>query len=138
VATGLVVALRSTRNGSRPPLGDELMARPLRAVPAVARAMKVTLINFIRRAGTCARPDQEAGYSGRYRGAGSQLTYDKETRGELHRMPPLRVHSARPRSSRWESLKAEKRNFARPSPRSSTRASSASCEVQVCPNRRHE
>ena len=59
-------------------LGDSFWGDLFGLVAAVARAMKVTLINLIRRPVTVHYPDVKRAYPDRFRGV-LALTYDKET-----------------------------------------------------------
>jgi len=99
---------------------------------AVGRAMKVTLVNLIRRPITVHYPDVTRVYPDRYRGV-LALTYDKETGEENCIGCRLCEYICPPQVIKVEMLKAEKRNFAK-----SFTLELYACEfcelcVQVCP-----
>jgi NADH-quinone oxidoreductase subunit I len=99
---------------------------------AVGRAMKVTLVNLIRRPITVHYPDVTRTYPDRYRGV-LALTYDKETGEENCIGCRLCEYICPPQVIKVEMLKAEKRNFAK-----SFTLELYACEfcelcVQVCP-----
>jgi NADH-quinone oxidoreductase subunit I len=99
---------------------------------AVARAMKVTLINLIRRPVTVHYPDKTRDYPDRYRGL-LALTYDKETGEENCIGCRLCEYICPPQVIKVEMLKAQGRNYAK-----SFTLELYACEfcelcVQVCP-----
>jgi NADH-quinone oxidoreductase subunit I len=99
---------------------------------AVGRAMKVTLVNLIRRPITVHYPDVTRAYPDRYRGV-LALTYDKETAEENCIGCRLCEYICPPQVIKVEMLKAEKRNYAK-----SFTLELYACEfcelcVQVCP-----
>ena len=97
---------------ARPRLGESFWRDLYELVRAVARAMKVTLINFIRRPVTVHYPTKSRAYPDRYRGL-LALTYDKETGEENCIGCRLCEYICPPQVIKVEMLKAEKRNFAK-------------------------
>ena len=97
---------------ARPPLGESFWRDLYELVRAVARTMKVTLINFIRRPVTVHYPTKSRAYPDRYRGL-LALTYDKETGEENCIGCRLCEYICPPQVIKVEMLKAEKRNFAK-------------------------
>jgi NADH-quinone oxidoreductase subunit I len=99
---------------------------------AVARAMKVTLINLIRRPVTVHYPDKVRAYPDRYRGL-LALTYDKETGEENCIGCRLCEYICPPQVIKVEMLKAEKRNFAKVFTLELYACEFCELCVQVCP-----
>ena len=99
---------------------------------AVARAMKVTLINLIRRPITVHYPDKIRVYPDRYRGL-LALTYDKETGEENCIGCRLCEYICPPQVIKVEMLKAEKRNFAKVFTLELYACEFCELCVQVCP-----
>src|SRR5260370_42611879 len=96
---------------ARPPLGESFWRDLYELCRAVARAMKVTLINFIRRPVTVHYPTKSRAYPDRYRGLRA-LTYDKET-GEENCIGCRLCEDLWPRPViKVAMLKAGKRNLA--------------------------
>jgi NADH-quinone oxidoreductase subunit I len=101
-------------------------------VRAVARAMKVTLINLVRRPITVHYPDKTRNYPDRYRGL-LALTYDKETGEENCIGCRLCEYICPPQVIKVEMLKAEKRNFAKTFTLELYACEFCELCVQVCP-----
>jgi NADH-quinone oxidoreductase subunit I len=101
-------------------------------VSAVGRAMKVTLINLIRRPITVHYPDVERVYPDRYRGV-LALTYDKETGEENCIGCRLCEYICPPQVIKVEMLKAEKRNYAKTFTLELYACEFCELCVQVCP-----
>ena len=99
---------------------------------AVARAMKVTLVNLIRRPVTVHYPDKVRAYPDRYRGL-LALTYDKETGEENCIGCRLCEYICPPQVIKVEMLKAEKRNFAKVFTLELYACEFCELCVQVCP-----
>ncbi len=99
---------------------------------AVARAMRVTLINLIRRPVTVHYPDVERVYPDRYRGV-LALTYDKETGEENCIGCRLCEYICPPQVIKVEMLKAEKRNYAKTFTLELYACEFCELCVQVCP-----
>ena len=87
-------------------LGDGFWGDLYGLVRAVARAMKVTLINLIRRPVTVHYPDKTRTYPDRYRGL-LALTYDRETGEENCIGCRLCEYICPPQVIKVEMLKAE-------------------------------
>jgi len=113
-------------------LGDSFWGDLYDLVRAVARAMKVTLINLIRRPVTVHYPDQVRAYPDRYRGL-LALTYDKETGEENCIGCRLCEYICPPQVIKVEMLKAEKRNFAKVFTLELYACEFCELCVQVCP-----
>ncbi len=96
----------------RTELGDRFWQDLGGLVRAVGRAMRVTLINLIRRPITVHYPDIKRVYPDRFRGV-LALTYDKETGEENCIGCRLCEYICPPQVIKVEMLKAEKRNFAK-------------------------
>src|SRR4026209_1222356 len=113
-------------------LGDSFWGDLYDLVRAVARAMKVTLINLIRRPVTVHYPDQVRAYPDRYRGL-LALTYDKETGEEncIGCRPCANICPAQ--VIKVEVLKAEKRNYAKTFTLELYACEFCELCVQVCP-----
>ena len=99
---------------------------------AVGRAMKVTLVNLIRRPITVHYPDIERAYPDRYRGV-LALTYDKETGEENCIGCRLCEYICPPQVIKVEMLKAEKRNYAKTFTLELYACEFCELCVQVCP-----
>jgi NADH-quinone oxidoreductase subunit I len=99
---------------------------------AVGRAMKVTLINLIRRPITVHYPDIQRAYPDRYRGV-LALTYDKETGEENCIGCRLCEYICPPQVIKVEMLKAEKRNYAKTFTLELYACEFCELCVQVCP-----
>ncbi len=99
---------------------------------AVARAMKVTLVNLIRRPVTVHYPDKTRAYPDRYRGL-LALTYDKETGEENCIGCRLCEYICPPQVIKVEMLKAEKRNYAKVFTLELYACEFCELCVQVCP-----
>ena len=99
---------------------------------AVGRAMKVTLINLIRRPITVHYPDVQRVYPDRYRGV-LALTYDKETGEENCIGCRLCEYICPPQVIKVEMLKAEKRNYAKTFTLELYACEFCELCVQVCP-----
>jgi len=99
---------------------------------AVGRAMKVTLINLIRRPITVHYPDVKRVYPDRYRGL-LALTYDKETGEENCIGCRLCEYICPPQVIKVEMLKAEKRNYAKTFTLELYACEFCELCVQVCP-----
>ena len=99
---------------------------------AVGRAMKVTLINLIRRPITVHYPDVKRVYPDRYRGV-LALTYDKETGEENCIGCRLCEYICPPQVIKVEMLKAEKRNYAKTFTLELYACEFCELCVQVCP-----
>ena len=99
---------------------------------AVGRAMKVTLINLIRRPITVHYPDIQRAYPDRYRGL-LALTYDKETGEENCIGCRLCEYICPPQVIKVEMLKAEKRNYAKTFTLELYACEFCELCVQVCP-----
>src|SRR5512144_1157122 len=117
---------------ARPPLGECFWRDLYELTLSVARTMKVTLINLIRRPLTVHYPDRPRADPDRYRGL-LALTYDKETGEENCIGCRLCEYICPPQVIKVEMLKAEKRNFAK-----TFTLELYACEffelcVQVCP-----
>ena len=97
---------------ARTELGDRFWRDLGGLVRAVGRAMRVTLINLIRRPITVHYPDIKRVYPDRFRGV-LALTYDKETGEENCIGCRLCEYICPPQVIKVEMLKAEKRNFAK-------------------------
>jgi NADH-quinone oxidoreductase subunit I len=117
---------------ARPPLGESFWRDLYELVRAVARAMKVTLINFIRRPVTVHYPTKSRAYPDRYRGL-LALTYDKETGEENCIGCRLCEYICPPQVIKVEMLKAEKRNFAKVFTLELYACEFCELCVQVCP-----
>src|ERR1700730_15693076 len=117
---------------ARPPLGESFLSDLYEPVRAVARAMKVTLINFIRRPVTVHYPTKSRAYPDRYRGL-LALTYDKETGEENCIGCRLCEYICPPQVIKVEMLKAEKRNFAKTFTLELYACEFCELCVQVCP-----
>src|SRR4026209_2306183 len=113
-------------------LGDSFWGDLYDLVRAVARAMKVTLINLIRRPVTVHYPDQVRAYPDRYRGL-LALTYDKETGEENCMGCRLCEYICPPQVIKVEMLKAEKRNYAKTFTLELYECEFCELCVQVCP-----
>src|ERR1700731_3806433 len=107
---------------ARPPLGESFWRDLYELVRAVARAMKVTLINFIRRPVTVHYPTKSRACPDRFPGL-LALTYDKEPCEYI--CPPQVI--------KVEMLKAEKRNFAKTFTLELYACEFCELCVQVCP-----
>ncbi len=101
-------------------------------VSAVGRAMKVTLVNLIRRPITVHYPDIKRVYPDRYRGV-LALTYDKETGEENCIGCRLCEYICPPQVIKVEMLKAEKRNYAKTFTLELYACEFCELCVQVCP-----
>ena len=101
-------------------------------VGAVGRAMKVTLVNLIRRPVTVHYPDVARAYPDRYRGV-LALTYDKETGEENCIGCRLCEYICPPQVIKVEMLKAEKRNYAKTFTLELYACEFCELCVQVCP-----
>jgi NADH-quinone oxidoreductase subunit I len=99
---------------------------------AVGRAMKVTLVNLIRRPITVHYPDIQRNYPDRYRGV-LALTYDKETGEENCIGCRLCEYICPPQVIKVEMLKAEKRNYAKTFTLELYACEFCELCVQVCP-----
>ena len=99
---------------------------------AVGRAMKVTLVNLIRRPITVHYPDVTRVYPDRYRGV-LALTYDKETAEENCIGCRLCEYICPPQVIKVEMLKAEKRNYAKTFTLELYACEFCELCVQVCP-----
>src|SRR5258705_8547853 len=117
---------------ARPPLGESFWRDLYELCRAVARAMKVTLINFIRRPVTVHYPTKTRVYPDRYRGL-LALTYDKETGEENCIGCRLCEYICPPQVIKVEMLKAEKRNFAKTFTLELYACEFCELCVQVCP-----
>ena len=113
-------------------LGDSFWGDLYDLVRAVGRAMKVTLINLIRRPVTVHYPDKVRAYPDRYRGL-LALTYDKETGEENCIGCRLCEYICPPQVIKVEMLKAEKRNFAKTFTLELYACEFCELCVQVCP-----
>ena len=113
-------------------LGDGFWGDLFGLVAAVVRAMKVTLINLIRRPITVHYPDRTRNYPDRYRGL-LALTYDKETGEENCIGCRLCEYICPPQVIKVEMLKAEKRNFAKTFTLELYACEFCELCVQVCP-----
>ena len=113
-------------------LGDSFWGDLFGLVAAVARAMKVTLINLIRRPITVHYPDRTRDYPDRYRGL-LALTYDKETGEENCIGCRLCEYICPPQVIKVEMLKAEKRNYAKTFTLELYACEFCELCVQVCP-----
>ena len=113
-------------------LGDSFWGDLYDLVRAVGRAMKVTLINLIRRPVTVHYPDQVRAYPDRYRGL-LALTYDKETGEENCIGCRLCEYICPPQVIKVEMLKAEKRNYAKTFTLELYACEFCELCVQVCP-----
>ena len=99
---------------------------------AVGRAMKVTLINLIRRPITVHYPNVTRAYPDRYRGV-LALTYDKETGEENCIGCRLCEYICPPQVIQVEMLKAEKRHYAKTFTLELYACEFCELCVQVCP-----
>ena len=99
---------------------------------AVGRAMRVTLVNLIRRPITVHYPDVTRAYPDRFRGV-LALTYDKETGEENCIGCRLCEYICPPQVIKVEMLKAEKRNFAKTFTLELYACEFCELCVQVCP-----
>jgi len=113
-------------------LGESFWGDLYGLVRAVARAMKVTLINLIRRPVTVHYPDKTRAYPDRFRGL-LALTYDKETGEENCIGCRLCEYICPPQVIKVEMLKAEKRNFAKTFTLELYACEFCELCVQVCP-----
>jgi NADH-quinone oxidoreductase subunit I len=113
-------------------LGDSFWGDLYDLVRAVGRAMKVTLVNLIRRPVTVHYPDQVRAYPDRYRGL-LALTYDKETGEENCIGCRLCEYICPPQVIKVEMLKAEKRNYAKTFTLELYACEFCELCVQVCP-----
>ncbi|HKZ06014.1 MAG TPA: NADH-quinone oxidoreductase subunit I [Methylomirabilota bacterium] len=101
-------------------------------VGAVARAMRVTLINLFRKPVTVHYPDVTRPYPDRFRGV-LALTYDKETGEENCIGCRLCEYICPPQVIKVEMLKAEKRNYAKTFTLELYACEFCELCVQVCP-----
>ena len=99
---------------------------------AVGRAMKVTLVNFVRRPITVQYPDVERVYPDRFRGV-LALTYDKETGEENCIGCRLCEYICPPQVIKVEMLKAKERNYAKVFTLELYACEFCELCVQVCP-----
>jgi NADH-quinone oxidoreductase subunit I len=99
---------------------------------AVGRAMRVTLINLIRRPITVHYPDVKRVYPDRYRGL-LALTYDKETGEENCIGCRLCEYICPPQVIKVEMLKGDKRNYAKVFTLELYACEFCELCVQVCP-----
>ena len=113
-------------------LGDGFWGDLFGLVAAVVRAMKVTLINLIRRPITVHYPDRTRNYPDRDRGL-LALTYDKETGEENCIGCRLCEYVCPPAVIKVEMLKAEKRNYAKTFTLELYACEFCELCVQVCP-----
>jgi NADH-quinone oxidoreductase subunit I len=113
-------------------LGQSFWGDLFDLVKAVGQAMKVTLINLIRRPITVHYPDKIRAYPDRYRGL-LALTYDKETGEENCIGCRLCEYICPPQVIKVEMLKAEKRNFAKTFTLELYACEFCELCVQVCP-----
>jgi NADH-quinone oxidoreductase subunit I len=113
-------------------LGDSFWGDFFGLCGAVAGAMKITLINLIRRPVTVHYPDRTRNYPDRYRGL-LALTYDKETGEENCIGCRLCEYICPPQVIKVEMLKAEKRNFAKTFTLELYACEFCELCVQVCP-----
>jgi NADH-quinone oxidoreductase subunit I len=113
-------------------LGDSFWGDLYDLVRAVGRAMKVTLINLVRRPVTVHYPDTVRPYPDRYRGL-LALTYDKETGEENCIGCRLCEYICPPQVIKVEMLKAEKRNYAKTFTLELYACEFCELCVQVCP-----
>ncbi len=113
-------------------LGDSFWGDLFDLVRAVGRAMKVTLVNLIRRPVTVHYPDKVRAYPDRYRGL-LALTYDKETGEENCIGCRLCEYICPPQVIKVEMLKAEKRNYAKTFTLELYACEFCELCVQVCP-----
>src|SRR4029434_3804482 len=112
--------------------GDSFWGDLYDLVRAVGRAMKVTLVNLIRRPVTVHYPDQVRAYPDRYRRLPA-LTYDKETGEENCIGCRLCEYICPPQVIKVEMLKAEKRNYAKTFTLELYACEFCELCVQVCP-----
>jgi NADH-quinone oxidoreductase subunit I len=117
---------------ARTELGDRFWRDLSGLVRAVGRAMRVTLINLIRRPITVHYPDIKRVYPDRFRGV-LALTYDKETGEENCIGCRLCEYICPPQVIKVEMLKAEKRNFAKTFTLELYACEFCELCVQVCP-----
>jgi NADH-quinone oxidoreductase subunit I len=101
-------------------------------VGAVARAMRVTLINLFRKPVTVHYPDVKREYPDRFRGV-LALVYDKETGEEACIGCRLCEYICPPQVIKVEMLKAEKRNYAKTFTLELYACEFCELCVQVCP-----
>ena len=101
-------------------------------VGAVARAMRVTLINLFRKPVTVHYPDVKRAYPDRFRGV-LALVYDKETGEEACIGCRLCEYICPPQVIKVEMLKAEKRNYAKTFTLELYACEFCELCVQVCP-----
>jgi NADH-quinone oxidoreductase subunit I len=113
-------------------LGDSFWGDLYDLVRAVGRAMKVTLINLIRRPVTVHYPDKVRAYPDRYRGL-LALTYDKETGEENCIGCRLCEYICPPQVIKVEMLKASSRNYAKTFTLELYACEFCELCVQVCP-----
>ena len=113
-------------------LGDSFWRDLYDLVRAVGRAMKVTLINLIRRPVTVHYPDRIRAYPDRYRGL-LALTYDKETGEENCIGCRLCEYICPPQVIKVEMLKASSRNYAKTFTLELYACEFCELCVQVCP-----
>jgi NADH-quinone oxidoreductase subunit I len=99
---------------------------------AVARAMRVTLVNLFRKPVTVHYPDVKRDYPARYRGV-LALTYDKETGEENCIGCRLCEYICPPQVIKVEMLKGPKRNFAKTFTLELYACEFCELCVQVCP-----
>jgi NADH-quinone oxidoreductase subunit I len=113
-------------------LGESFWGDLFQLGGAVARAMKVTLVNLVRRPVTVHYPDKTRVYPDRYRGL-LALTYDKETGEENCIGCRLCEYICPPQVIKVEMLKGEKRNFAKVFTLELYACEFCELCVQVCP-----
>ena len=99
---------------------------------AVAKAMRVTLVNLFRKPVTVHYPDVTRPYPDRFRGV-LALTYDRETGEENCIGCRLCEYICPPQVIKVEMLKAEKRNFAKVFTLELYACEFCELCVQVCP-----
>jgi NADH-quinone oxidoreductase subunit I len=99
---------------------------------AVARAMRVTLVNLFRKPVTVHYPDVTRPYPDRFRGA-LALTYDRESGEENCIGCRLCEYICPPQVIKVEMLKGEKRNFAKTFTLELYACEFCELCVQVCP-----
>src|SRR4026209_167305 len=114
-------------------LGDSFWGDLYDLVRAVARAVKVTFINFVHKPVTVHYPDVQRAYPDRFRGL-LALTYDKETGEENCIGCRLCEYICPPQVIKVEMLKAEKSNYAKTFTLELYACEFCELCVQVCPN----